>query len=348
MEVTHCLPGQQQTVRVMDQPLFDIGIVSAYRFADDGTAARLEVAGLDLTNLETALAESGGWLWLHFNLANLRCHEWIAHRAPLSDVSRETLLDPDEHIRLDIFGDEIAGVLPDLHQEFMTEGDDLVRLHFALSSRVMVTTRRKPLRAIELTRRAIEAGRRFPTPVSFLDAICDQFADVIGRFSAGLGDELDIVENHVLHDEVEDERLRLGRVRLQAIRTRRQLSQIRALFHRIEMREDLDAQPVAQAMRALAQKFDALDYEFSALYERARLLQDEIAGRMTAITNKRLFTLSVLTACMLPSTLVTGFFGMNTKDMPFQNGDGGTWYAALLVVAAGALTWWVLKRTKAL
>ncbi|MBT1514243.1 hypothetical protein KIP88_27500 [Bradyrhizobium sp. SRL28] len=57
---------------------------------------------------------------------------------------------------------------------------------------------------------------------------------------------------------------------------------------------------------------------------------------------------TALTACMLPSTLVTGFFGMNTKDMPFQTGDGGTWYALLLVIAAGALTWWLLRRTKAL
>ena len=151
----------------------------------------------------------------------------------------------------------------------------------------------------------------------------------------------------MLHDEIDDERMRLGRVRLQAIRTRRQLSQMRALFHRVEMREDVEFEALS-AMRKLAQKFDALDYEFSALYERARLLQDEIAGRMTAITNRRLFTLSVLTACMLPSTLVTGFFGMNTKDMPFQDGGGGTWYALLLVIAAGALTWWLLRRTKAL
>jgi zinc transporter len=41
--------------------------------------------------------------------------------------------------------------------------------------------------------------------VSLFDAIVDQFADVIGRYSAGLGDELDIVENHVLHDEIDDE-----------------------------------------------------------------------------------------------------------------------------------------------
>jgi zinc transporter len=327
----------------MDQALTDIGIISAYRFADDGSATKLDIA-----NLDAEVATSHGWLWLHFNLSNRRCHDWLSQRAPLSDVTREALLDPDEHIRLDIFGDEIAAVLPDLHQEFLQEGDDLVRVHFAILPRLMVTARRKPLRAIELTRRAIDGGRRFPTPISLFDAIVDQFADVIGRYSAGLGDELDVVENHVLHDEIDDERMRLGRVRLQAIRTRRQLSQLRALFHRGEMREDVESEALLTAMRKLAQKFDALDYEFSAIYERARLLQDEIAGRMTAITNRRLFTLSVLTACLLPSTLVTGFFGMNTKDMPFQDGSGGTWYALMLVIAAGALTWWLLRRTKAL
>ena len=327
----------------MDQVTSDIGVISAYRFADDGSATKLDIA-----NLDAELADPRGWLWLHFSLANRRCHDWLATQAPLSDIARETLLDTDEHIRLDIFGDEIAGVLPDLHQEFMQEGDDLVRVHFAISQRLMITARRKPLRAIELTRRTIDMGRKFPTPVSLFDAIVDQFADVIGRYSASLGDELDVVENHVLHDEIDEERMRLGRVRLQAIRTRRQLSQIRALFHRLETREEVESEALLTAMRKLAQKFDGLDYEFSAIYERARLLQDEIAGRMTAITNRRLFTLSVLTACLLPSTLVTGFFGMNTKDMPFQTGDGGTWYALLLVIAAGGLTWWLLRRTKAL
>jgi zinc transporter len=327
----------------MDQTLSDIGVISAYRFTGDGAAMRVDTA-----NLDAELADPRGWLWLHVNLSNRLCHDWLLRIAPVSDIARETLLDPDAHIRLDIFGDEIAGVLPDLHQEFLQEGDDLVRVHFAITPRMMITARRKPLRAIELTRRAIDMGRKFPTPVSLFDAIADQFADVIGRFSAGLGDELDIVENHVLHDEIDDQRMRLGRVRLQSIKTRRQLSQIRALFHRVEAREDVDSEALLTAMRKLAQKFDALDYEYSALYERARLLQDEIAGRMTEITNRRLLTLSILTACLLPSTLVTGFFGMNTKDMPFQTGDGGTWYAALVVIAAGALTWWLLRRTKAL
>ena len=73
------------------------------------------------------------------------------------------------------------------------------------------------------------------------------------------------------------------------------------------------------------------------MHERSRLLLDELDAKMMAVTNRRLFTLSILTACLLPPTLVTGFFGMNTKDMPFQNSDGGTWMAGVVALAPALL-----------
>ena len=321
------------------------GLISAYRFVGEGAGRKIDPA-----NLEHEIADPDGWIWLHFGLADLRCRDWLSQTPLVSETARATLLDTDEHIRLDIFGDEVVGVLPDLHHEFDEDGDDLVRLHFAMTGRIFITARRRPVHSIELTRRAIDAGRLFPTAVSFLEGFADQFADFISKFCAALGDQLDTIESQLLHDEVEVEgqRMSLGKVRLRAISTRRQLSQIRSLFHRLEARADIQAKPIAFVMRSLAQKFDAIDYELSSLYERARLLQDEIAGRMTEITNRRLFTLSVLSACLLPATLVTGFFGMNTKDMPFQNGDGGTWYALVAVFLAGGLTYWMLRRSDAL
>ena len=84
------------------------------------------------------------------------------------------------------------------------------------------------------------------------------------------------------------------------------------------------------------------------IQERSRLLQHEVATKMTAVTNRRLFTLSVLTAFLLPPTLVTGIFGMNTKDLPFQEVDGGTWYALALAGAAAAVAYWALRRLRAL
>jgi len=37
-------------------------------------------------------------------------------------------------------------------------------------------------------------------------------------------------------------------------------------------------------------------------------------------TNRNLYFLSILTALLMPATLVTGFFGMNTGGLPFAHG----------------------------
>jgi zinc transporter len=263
-------------------------------------------------------------------------------------MAREVLAGPDKHLRLDIIGEEIAGVVPDLHQELTQESDDLVRLRFVMTERMLITARQQPVHSVEVNRRAVESGKRFPTAVSFLDAVIDQFADAIGRMAERLGNELDSVEENVMQEEPADEQRRIGRVRLQAVRVHRQLAQLKAMFARLEPRLAAHSPRVAEAIGALAQKLDAIDHEIGSLYERARLLLDEASAKVSALTNKRLFTLSILTACLLPPTLVTGFFGMNTKDMPFQNTDGGSWMALTVAFAAGAVTFWALRRLRAL
>jgi zinc transporter len=322
-------------------PTPSTGIVWAYRFRPDGQAEPIRNAAVD-----AALAEHGaGWVWVHLALADMRCRAWIAEHAPVSALAREVLAGPDNHLRLDVLGSEIVGVVPDLHQEFAQAGEDLVRLRFAMSERLLITARARPAHSVERNRRAIESGKRFPTAVSFLDAVIDQFADAVVRMAEQLGAELDRMEDNVLHEEPADERRRIGRVRLQAVRVHRQLAQLRGVFHRVE--PQLAQAPVAQAIRALAQKLDAIDHEVASLHERARLLLDELGARMADIANRRLFTLSILTACLLPPTPVTGFFGMNTKDLPWQNTAGGTWLALLVALAAGALSYWALRRMRA-
>jgi zinc transporter len=320
------------------------GIVWAYRFGANGAA---ELIAND--QVDAALAEPGaGWVWVHLGLADNRCRAWIAKAAPVSEVARELLAGSDTHLRLDTIGHELVGVLPDLHQEFNHISEDLVRLRFVMGPRFVLTARQRPVHSVENTRRAIESGKRFPSAVSFLDAVIDQFADAIGRMAAQLGDELDGVEDHVMHEEPADERHRIGRVRLQAVRVHRQLAQLRAMFHRLERRIADDDAAVAAVISTLAQKLDAIDAEVASLHERARLLLDEVAAKMTEVTNKRLYTLSILTAGLLPPTLVTGFFGMNTKDLPFQNAPGGTWWALLVAAAATALSYWLLRRMRAI
>ena len=58
---------------------------------------------------------------------------------------------------------------------------------------------------------------------------------------------------------------------------------------------------------------------------------------MAEETNRHLYVLSILTTLLLPPTLVTGVFGMNTKGLPLTDVESGfLWAAALMVGSAGA------------
>jgi zinc transporter len=99
---------------------------------------------------------------------------------------------------------QVDAALTDLHQEFDQPSEDLVRLRFVMGPTFVITARQRPVQSAENTRLAVKSGKRFPTAVSLLDAIIDQFADAISRMADKLGDELDAVEDHVMGDEPAD------------------------------------------------------------------------------------------------------------------------------------------------
>src|SRR5207244_834290 len=96
--------------------------------------------------------------------------------------------------------------------------------------------------------------------------------------------------------------------------------------HRVEtvaalLEKDTDDLNPALRLQAgkLAQRLDGLDHDIVELRERSRLLEEELHFKMEEESNRHLHTLSIVTTMLLPPTLVTGIFGMNTKDLPFTD-----------------------------
>jgi zinc transporter len=54
--------------------------------------------------------------------------------------------------------------------------------------------------------------------------------------------------------------------------------------------------------------------------------------------------LSVITALLLPPTLITGIFGMNTAGLPLTKDDDGFLIAMGLAIFAAILAFWILRR----
>ena len=319
------------------------GLIWGFRMLDDGTAVALPV---DQPVDQPVGHDHRGWLWLHLDLADARAARWLA-KVDLPEAAVASMLSRDEHQQLHTAGSVVYGVLADLLRDINNVGDDLATLHFVMTDRLMLTGRRHSLAAVQATRDAIEAGAaRLPHCAALFELIVEHLADGIDDVDDDLADKLDEIEDHLARRSIGPARRSLSDVRRTSVRLHRHLWGLRAVLSRVERRgmEDLDPRLQLRAGR-LVQRLDELDHCIVETRERGRRLQEEVSTTIAEDTNRHLHVLSVLTALLLPPALVAGVFGMNTKNLPLTDEDGGSAWALILVFGSSLAAYLVLRLT---
>ena len=327
-------------------------LVWAYAFDTDGIAHGLEVETLTPVALAAARADHP-WLWLHFNASDARTAQAIAQLG-LPEEANEALLSHDTHVSLQLEEETAFGVFVDWHHQ---RGSDHSRhsfargeaevgwLHFALTDGLIISARRQALRSVEQVRQQVRSGVRFDSAADVLEAIVERFAVSVARATLELGEELDHIEDRVLADRIGEERRDLALLRRHAVHMHRPLTALRRVLRQFEQRYAASSDHVLlPAATRLSQRFDELDSDVATLHERARLLQDEVAAKLAEQTNRHLFVLSVVTALLLPPTLVVGVFGMNMENLPLLQSAHGFGIAMGLCLASSVLVYALLRR----
>lgn len=319
------------------------GLVWAYHIDPAaGTARRLPA------DVETsALDVDSGFLWLHLNISDTRVSGFLESFPGLTEPARAALTTHDTHAALSVDDQMFYGTLVDFQRNFDSATRDIGWLHFALSDRFIITTRLQPIRSIDLLRAAVEKNAaKFTGPMHVFETLVAEFQRGIISLVLELTDELNVIEDIVYDHESRDERRRLAPVRRIIVRLHRHLRIMLALMRRTAAADD-DEMPAgfeAVAQR-LTNRLDAADQDVYALHERARLLHEEIDSKLSSETNRHLYILSLMTAFLLPPSLVTGFFGMNTSNLPFTEGTGGSMLAFGFIAGSILLAWLLLRRT---
>ncbi|HEY0218386.1 MAG TPA: transporter [Afipia sp.] len=315
------------------------GLIWAFRIHDDGRSEPLDVdQPVDLRH--------DGLLWLHFNLADVRALQWLtASDLDLPLVAKTLLLSKDNFQQIHNADDSVYGVIADLVRAIDRPTEETGFLRFIMTERLLVSGRLHALCSVDATRRVLEGGQRVGSAAGLLETIVEYVAETMERIADRIDEELDALEERVLSDDTVDLRKDLGKLRRTCVRLHRQLSGLRFIFHRLE-NQDSEALKPALRLRAgkLAQRLDALDHAVVEMRERSRLLQEELHLKIEEQSNKSLHLLSVLTALLLPPTLITGIFGMNTKGLPLTDVDEGFLTAAVLIIASSALAYFIMKR----
>lgn len=322
------------------------GLVWAYRFSPSSKSA----ARLQNSASATDLVDDGCFYWLHLNLADARVPALLDSLEGLDDDAKAALTTHDTHAAVTVDEQMLYGTLVDCQREFDRDTSDLGWLHFAMSDRFIITTRLQPLRSVERARAMIEKNPgKFSRPVDLFELLVIEFQRTLIAVVIELTEELNQIEDFVYGNTPRDERRRLAPVRRTIVRLHRHLRTVLALMRRASA-SDEDEMPFGfdDTAGRLTSRLEAVDHDIYALQDRARLLHEEIDSKLSSETNRHLYILSIMTAFLLPPTLVTGFFGMNTANLPFTEGGSGTEYAVALIVASALLAWWLLKRVNIL
>lgn len=307
------------------------GLVWGMDFAEDGATPVRQCSD----------PQPGHFRWLHLNLADHGTRSWIEAAALPADI-RELLLSSDTHQRALVDSGTVGCVLHDFERDFdVADTARIGVLRLALTPSLLITTRLHPLRSADIARHRLERGPVLTGPSAALDLMIGAITENVAGISRTLSADVQKAEDAFLEGHHPPTTRDLIGIRRRVAQLHRLLDGMRGVFHRLEEDEELPAALLA-TVEKLAQRIQSLDGDIVAVQGQVRLLRDELDIQAAQRTNQNLYVLSIMTALMLPATLVTGIFGMNTGGMPLGS-SLGTLGATGLAIGAAAATYLLLR-----
>jgi len=316
----------------------DAGLILGYAFAP-GQPPR-ELGWQDC--MEADPTPPDGFLWLHLNVAMQKTKHWLSGPAALPEAAVEALLDNDGHSHMVLSPNGFLLTLNDLNASLEGErdGEAIGSLRVWVDRKRVITVRRRPKMATQRLHAAIEAGNVPDSSIALFLELMEAVADNLGRVTNDLLRQIDAAEDAFLAGRTQGLRQRLGALRREAVTLYRLVAPDRQAIGRLHVRLHHWLEP--DELEILRQAFDdisALADDVREAQDRAKVLQEEFAALLAEETNRNLYTLSIASVVLLPMTLVTGYFGMNTGSLPFgMDHADGTLMATVIMMAVGIIT----------
>jgi zinc transporter len=322
------------------------GLLCGYRFtaAAGGQPIGLDEAVAWLRNVPGG--DPSEFVWLHFDLTDASAQGWMQANLALHTEFFEALRQGSRSTRIEDAQDNLIAVVNDVAYEFAFDPSEIATLWMSVSERVAVSARAHPLRSIDRLREAVKQGVRFGSSVDLLNHLLRDQGDVLVRIVREATLKVDGIEDSLLRGRLKQQRAELGKLRRVLVRLQRLLApEPAALFRLLRQPPPWIAAHDLDELRQSTEEFSMVIRDLSALQERIKLLQEEIAAQVSEQTNRSLFTLTMVTVLALPINITTGFFGMNVGGIPFAESRHGFLTMVLIVVAfTAAAGWWAFRR----
>ncbi|MFZ6681517.1 transporter [Undibacterium sp. Tian12W] len=321
------------------------GLICGYVFAHEQPGKPLDTKEAVEWLQSPHSSRDDSFIWLHFNLSNVAAEKWLREHASLPDEFFETLHEGSRSTRIEHADHSLIAVVNDVLHDFAFEASDIATLWLNVSSNVMISARRKPLKSVDRLRNAVNQGEHFSSPTELLTHLLRDQADVLIGIVRNVIKKIDDIEDHLLADRLNHKRANLGELRRVLVRLQRLLApEPAALFRLLQRPPVWVAERDVQELRQSTEEFAVVLSDMASLQERIKLLQEEIAASVNEQNNRSLFVLTIVTVLALPINIIAGLLGMNVGGVPLAQHENGFWIVVAIVATFTAIAGWLAFR----
>lgn len=266
----------------------------------------------------------------------------------LPELFHELVGELSPSTRIELADEALVAVLNDVIYDFLhTETMQVAPLWLTLDRRVLISVRLRPIRSIDRLRAAVRAGETFPSPLSLLIHLMHHQGDVLADITRRTATRIDTIEDRLLSGRLDLTRATLGGNRRDLVRLQRLLApEPGALFRMLGQPPAWVRSEDLSDLRQATEEFSTVLRDAIGLQERIKLLQEEIATRVSEQTNRSVFVLTAVTVMALPINIISGLFGMNVGGIPFSGDSAGFWTIAGLIFLVTSIAGWLLFRQR--
>jgi zinc transporter len=284
--------------------------------------------------------------WLHLNYTHSDSANWLASTPLLPNYARDALAGESLRPRVTRIGEGTLITLRCINGSTDERPDQLVAMRLYIDERLIVSTRQRRVLALDDVVNDLKEGAGPVDTGSWLVDVCDALTDHASEFIEQLHDKIIDLEDNLLDQQIPPRGF-LALLRKQLIVMRRYMAPQRDVYARLSSeRLPWMTDDHRRRMQDISDRLGRGLDEIDACIARTAVMADEIAQVMQEAMGRRTYTMSLMAMVFLPSTFLTGLFGVNLGGIP-----GGGWhfgfslFCIMLVVLIGGVAWW-LHRSK--
>lgn len=303
-----------------------------------------QVTSVGAAELAEAIAREG-FVWVDVHSPDPEATRILHDPAlGLEPLVIEDMLDDTHLPKAEVVGDQLSLVVHGLKLESAAEEVDTVELDVALRAGLLVTHHPDPLASVDLVgRRLDERGAGLiARPVELLHLLLDAMNDVFVPFLDLLDRRLDVIEEDILSRPTQHTRHDLYALQRDVIQLRRVVVPQAEVIRRLG-RDRVGL--IDEADRALFRDLYDHLYRMAEMSESYRqLLDSAMQSYRSALDdglNEMLTTLTIISAVLLPISVIAGIYGTNFEHIP-ELGWRGSYFVmwgVFAVIVVGMLLW---------